>query len=268
MAATPAASAAATGAPPPPPSHPVAPPLAPRPPPPPALDGPSRAALGGLRALDLIGTSSFAISGGLLAAASGMDALGVIAVGCITALGGGTVRDGLLLAVRPFWVAETEYLGLAAASAAAAFVALDETVDDHPVLWWTDAAGVGAFAVIGIRAGRAAGGVGWGVAGLCGVATATFGGVVRDVLVGRKVRILHSHAEVYASCAAVAAATYAAVAVAGGGVAAAVVGGVATGVAARYAAWSQGVRLPVWALGATDTAAVKGGGELAGEGGD
>lgn len=197
-----------------------------------------------------------------------MDALGVIAVGCITALGGGTVRDGLLLAVRPFWVAETEYLGLAAASAAAAFVALDETVDDHPVLWWTDAAGVGAFAVIGIRAGRAAGGVGWGVAGLCGVATATFGGVVRDVLVGRKVRILHSHAEVYASCAAVAAATYAAVAVAGGGVAAAVVGGVATGVAARYAAWSQGVRLPVWALGATDTAAVKGGGELAGEGGD
>ena len=35
----------------------------------------------------------------------------------------------------------------------------------------------------------------------CGMFTATFGGVIRDVLMSRPVRILHSYTDIYASAA-------------------------------------------------------------------
>mmetsp|Transcript_412 Transcript_412/g.1070 ORF Transcript_412/g.1070 Transcript_412/m.1070 type:complete len:107 (-) Transcript_412:43-363(-) len=51
---------------------------------------------GWLRFFDYVGTVSFAASGTLAAGAVGMDALGCTAVGTITAVGGGTVRDVLI----------------------------------------------------------------------------------------------------------------------------------------------------------------------------
>ena len=48
----------------------------------------------------------------------------------------------------------------------------------------------------GIRAG-----VPCAAAVACGMFTATFGGVVRDVLMHRPVRILHSYADIYATTA-------------------------------------------------------------------
>jgi uncharacterized membrane protein YeiH len=59
------------------------------------------------------------------------------------------------------------------------------------VLWWGDTVGVGAFAVIGAMNGvRAA--VPAVVSAICGMMTATFGGMVRDVTCRSKPRILHS----------------------------------------------------------------------------
>lgn len=56
-----------------------------------------------LRGLDYFGTLVFAASGGLTAATCGCDLLGTLAVGTITAVGGGTIRDTIVLNKQPFW---------------------------------------------------------------------------------------------------------------------------------------------------------------------
>ena len=78
----------------------------------------------------------------------GMDALGASVVGCITALGGGTARDALFLARRPFWVEETEcaarplppgrscglrYLWIAGLTGLGMFLLWPRDVKEHPV---------------------------------------------------------------------------------------------------------------------------------------
>jgi hypothetical protein len=51
---------------------------------------------GFMRSCDYFGTWVFAISGTLTAATSGLDLLGCVVVGSITALGGGTARDMIM----------------------------------------------------------------------------------------------------------------------------------------------------------------------------
>ena len=58
---------------------------------------------GFLRLSDYIGTLAFASSGSILAASHGMDLLGAIALGTITAVGGGSIRDVVILGRVPFW---------------------------------------------------------------------------------------------------------------------------------------------------------------------
>merc|ERR1711991_376447 len=108
-----------------------------------------------LRSADWIGTVSFAYSGSLLAAAAGMDAFGSCVVGCITAVGGGTVRDLLIGNAPVFWMQEVEYLAMSIVAALAAFISLPAggLAEDGLVLRWTDHLGVAAFAVIGAQNG-------------------------------------------------------------------------------------------------------------------
>ena len=60
-----------------------------------------------------------------------------------------------------------------------------------------DAIGLSAFAIVGAQNGIRAG-MPMIVSAICGMATSTFGGLTRDVVCGRPVRIVHSNAEVYA----------------------------------------------------------------------
>jgi uncharacterized membrane protein YeiH len=70
-----------------------------------ALDGwrrhPQLSVPGFMRFCDYFGTWVFAISGTLTAATSGLDLLGCVVVGSITALGGGTARDMIMGQVPP-----------------------------------------------------------------------------------------------------------------------------------------------------------------------
>lgn len=50
--------------------------------------------------LDIIGTAVFAISGVLLAGKLRMDPFGVLVLGVVTAVGGGTIRDMALAMAR------------------------------------------------------------------------------------------------------------------------------------------------------------------------
>jgi len=90
----------------------------------------------------------------------------------------------------------------------------------------------------------------------CGVFTATFGGVMRDVLMDRPVRILHSYTDVYATTALGGASTYMLIRAAGAPVSLRIIGGVAVAVAARVAAARYDWRLPTYA-GPTETSATE-----------
>ncbi|STM08104.1 putative membrane protein YadS [Escherichia coli] len=54
--------------------------------------------------LDIVGTAVFAISGVLLAGKLRMDPFGVLVLGVVTAVGGGTIRDNGAGSRPVFWV--------------------------------------------------------------------------------------------------------------------------------------------------------------------
>ena len=148
-----------------------------------------------LTTLDYVGTVAFAASGTMVAGQAGMDVLGCCFVGTVTSLGGGTIRDLLLGRTPVFWFKDTSYLLLCLGTALATFFARDSLEEagllDDEVLWWGDTLGIGAFSVVGAQA---AAGVGMHpvVTALCGMFTATCGGLVRDVLCRRQPRLLYS----------------------------------------------------------------------------
>ena len=82
-----------------------------------------------------------------------MDVFGVMSIGGITALGGGTIRDAIFLRQVPFWVEETEYLAIAAICGAATFFIWPQMNFDKEAqaMVWADAVGIGAFSVIGAQ---------------------------------------------------------------------------------------------------------------------
>ena len=53
-----------------------------------------------IKVMEIIGTIAFALSGALVAIGSGLDVFGVVFLACITAFGGGVVRD-ILLGINP-----------------------------------------------------------------------------------------------------------------------------------------------------------------------
>ena len=203
-----------------------------------------------LRFLDYVGTVAFASSGALTASAAGMDALGCGIVGTITAVGGGTVRDFLLGVRGPcFWMAEAEYLYMCIATTAATFFLWPNISQSQmnptaeAVIETGDFLGLGAFCVIGAHNGVRAG-VPLVAAAICGMATATFGGVIRDTLCKRPVRILHSHQELYATCALAGATSYLVSRGAGLPTALNIFVGMGAAFALRYASMNYGLRLP------------------------
>ena len=204
---------------------------------------------GVLRSLDWAGTAVFAASGSIAAASSGMDLLGACVIGTVTAVGGGTLRDVLVLRKEPFWAGadgEHEYLFISAAAAVAAFFlfpivgAAAWPNDDLP-----DAISLGAFAVIGAQNGvRAL--LPPQLSLLCGVLTATGGGMVRDIATRRPIRVLHSHKELYAVAAGSGAGAYLLARHLRAPLPVRVAVGVLITAAVRIAALEGGLRLPVW----------------------
>ncbi|MBX9633939.1 MAG: trimeric intracellular cation channel family protein [Magnetospirillum sp.] len=148
--------------------------------------------------LDLIGVAVFAVTGALVAARRQMDPIGFIIVGTATAIGGGTMRD-LVLGVRPvFWVTDQSFLVVSIVASLATFWAARSISKIYRLLLWMDAVGMAMFAVAGTQ--KAANlGAGPVVSVLMGVMTASFGGLIRDVLCGEKPLLFHR--EIYASAA-------------------------------------------------------------------
>jgi uncharacterized membrane protein YeiH len=149
-----------------------------------------------LYALDLIGTAAFAASGAWAGIRRGMDLFGVMVLGLVTAIGGGTLRDLLLGDTPPFCLKNETYLYVAIGVSLATFF-LHRRMDllRHPLLYF-DAVGLGIFVVIGTEKALLFGTGDLGAV-LLGVMTATAGGMIRDILANQVPLILRK--EVYAS---------------------------------------------------------------------
>lgn len=158
-----------------------------------------------LIALMYFGDVVFALSGALAASRNRMDVLGVVLIGIVTGIGGGTLRDVLLN--RPvWWVHVPTELLLCAGAALVAYVFRRLKVVPHGAAVWADALGLAAFGVVGAHVALQDG-VSLPGAVFLGMLTATGGGVIRDLLTQTRPMILTG--EVYATAALVGAGTYA-----------------------------------------------------------
>jgi len=141
---------------------------------------------------DLAGTFAFALNGALTAIrAVHVDIVGVIALGLITAVGGGIIRDILLGALPPATFVDWRYLAVAAAGGLLAFwfsPMLGRFTRSIDVL---DAAGLSLFAVTGAAKALDLG-VGPVQAIILGAITGVGGGTIRDVLIQRVPGVLSS----------------------------------------------------------------------------
>jgi uncharacterized membrane protein YeiH len=154
-----------------------------------------------LTVVEAVATLAFALSGLLEAARKRLDAVGVCLVAGLAAFGGGTLRD-VLLDRRPFfWVAHSEWLWvvLALCVVAMAFLRSRHFELTQRAMQWPDALGLGLFSATGTQLALAQELPGI-VAVLMGVITATFGGVLRDIVVNEIPTALHDHRP-YAVCA-------------------------------------------------------------------
>ena len=132
--------------------------------------------------IEVLGTISFAISGIRLAAAKNFDWFGAYVVGLVTAIGGGTLRD-VLIGVPVFWMVSWLYLAVTGLSLLTVLIFKRTLVGGMRTLFIFDAIGLALFVVIGVEKSLAVGYPMW-VAITMGIITGSFGGVLRDILIG------------------------------------------------------------------------------------
>lgn len=145
--------------------------------------------------LDYFGTAVFAISGVLLAYKVRMDIVGLLVLGSVTAIGGGTLRD-MMLNVKPFWILHPSYLYLIMATCILSVFFIEKIKLSSYWLPISDALGLGAFVIIGVHKSLQFSD-NYLVAITMGVLTGCGGGAIRDVL-AREVPFIFQK-EVYAT---------------------------------------------------------------------
>ena len=162
---------------------------------------PPRSLSQALIVIEALGTIAFALSGLIQGARKRLDLVGCTVVAGLAALGGGTLRD-VLLDRRPFvWVDHPAWLWVFMGLCLVAMAALRGrhfALTERAMLW-PDALGLGLFAATGtaIALELAMPSI---VAVVMGVVTATFGGVLRDIVVNEIPRAFSDH-QPYAVCA-------------------------------------------------------------------
>jgi len=190
--------------------------------------------------LDIMGVIVFAASGALVASRKEMDLIGFGLMASLTGVGGGTLRD--LLLDRPvFWIADPTPIWVCLAIALLVYFTAHRVQRRYAVLLWADAAGVALYGVMGAELAHLSG-AGPLVAMVMGMMTATFGGLLRDVVCGETPLILRK--EVYATCAALAAATHIGMLALGLPFEVAACSGIAAGFVLRAFGIAKGLSLP------------------------
>jgi len=155
--------------------------------------------------LDYAGVAVFAATGALAASRKQLDFIGFLFLAGATGIGGGTLRDLVLGATPVFWAKNPDYLLVCAVVAVLVFFTAHLVESRYKLLLWLDALGMAAYSVLGAAKGLAATGSPV-VAVVTGTLTATFGGILRDLLHGEPSVLLRP--EVYVTAALAGAITF------------------------------------------------------------
>ncbi len=149
--------------------------------------------------LDYTSVLIFAITGALVASRAQLDLIGFAFIACLTALGGGTIRDLLLDRDPIFWIANPTYLGVAAGAAIVVFFTAHLLESRKRTLIWLDslALAVAVAAGVGVALSLDQSAI---IVILMGISTGCMGGLMRDVVVG-EVPLVLKQGELYASAA-------------------------------------------------------------------
>lgn len=156
--------------------------------------------------LDLIGTFFFAVSGALAAEEKKLDAFGVTFIAFVTALGGGTTRD-LMLGIHPLvWIKDSNYLITIFIAVAIAITFKKQILPLRKTFFLFDTIGIGFFTIMGLKKAILIAQVSPLIAVIMGMVSATFGGVIRDIVCGEIPLIFRR--EIYATACLVGAMIY------------------------------------------------------------
>lgn len=199
--------------------------------------------IGAVQALDYGSVAVFALTGALVASRSQLDIVGFVFVACLTAVGGGTLRD-VILDRPPLWIADPLLLAVAAAAAVLVFLTAHLLESRYRALEWLDACALAVAVPAGVAVALDAG-LSWPVVLVMGMVTGCMGGLMRDV-VCNEVPLVLKQGELYVTCAFAGALAAIIATAAGGmqGLALAACGAVT--LALRAGSLAFGWRLPVY----------------------
>lgn len=141
--------------------------------------------------LDLLGTLAFAVSGAFKAKGAKLNIFGVVFLGIVTAVGGGTIRDLILGRTPLFYFNDKNYLLVAVIGSAATYfvpVFFKRTFSFFRLL---DTVGLATFAIIGVSIAMNFYGNEYSIISFIasmslGTLTACGGGILRDSLMDDK----------------------------------------------------------------------------------
>lgn len=136
---------------------------------------------GFLHIIDILGTFSFAVSGAFFAMEKKLDPFGVLILSFVTAIGGGTLRDMMIGNLPVGWLRDETATVVIFGAAIGSMLFSQWLKKINTTLFLFDALGLGLFTIIGIEKGMELK-LSTGVCIALGTITASFGGVIRDVL--------------------------------------------------------------------------------------
>ena len=160
-----------------------------------------------LLVLEIIGTVAFAVSGAFVAIKANLDIFGVIFIGCVTAVGGGIMRD-VLIGAQPLVFSNLYILLVAALASTVVFIIAYVYRDKFDVTrekierinHYFDAVGLAAFSVMGTEIAFVNGLSDNAVLSVTlGMLTGVGGGVFRDILTDTTPYIFKKHVYALAS---------------------------------------------------------------------
>lgn len=131
--------------------------------------------------IDILGTIAFAISGVLVAINKKMDLFGILIIAFVTAVGGGTLRDLMIGDTPVSWMKDITYTYVILVSSVFTIIFRTKINYLRTSLFLFDTIGIGLYTLVGIEKGISAE-LHPIICIALGTMTASFGGVIRDIL--------------------------------------------------------------------------------------
>lgn len=155
--------------------------------------------------IDILGTIAFAISGVLIAINKKMDLFGILIIAFVTAVGGGTLRDVLIGQTPVSWMQDITYTYVILLASVFAIIFRSKINYLRTSLFLFDTIGIGLYTLVGIEKGIHLG-LHPIICIALGTMTASFGGVIRDILCNEIPVIFRK--EIYATACILGGVTY------------------------------------------------------------